>query len=74
MSKDKKKPVKVEEGGPWFVRGYYSNEVKRPRVPGALAYESIHKTRASRDFDIAMSEKRSDIGRTETGQVGQRRG
>lgn len=66
------KKVDVEEGGPWFVRGYYSDEVRSPRRPGALAYESKHKTRASRDFDIEMSKKRSDIGRIESGSLEQK--
>lgn len=64
------KRVKTEEGGPWFVRGYYSREVRSPRKPGALAYQSTHKTKQSRDFDVAMSKKRDDIGRIEHGPVG----
>lgn len=47
---------------PYYVKSYYTEDVKPPKVPGELAIETKHKTEASRDLEIAGSESREDIG------------
>jgi hypothetical protein len=52
-------------GWDWVVRCYYADDVKPPKVPGALAIETVHKGDSSKDIEVAVGHARSDIGRVE---------
>lgn len=54
------------EGWRYLVRGYYADDVKPPKVPGALAFETKHKSETSRDIEVAAARSRADIGRIDT--------
>jgi hypothetical protein len=47
---------------PYFVRGFYAENVAPPKIPGALAFETKHRTEGSRDIEITAAESRDDIG------------
>lgn len=51
---------------PYRMRAYYADDVKPPKVPGALAIETQHKTEASLNIEVAAARSRSDIGRINT--------
>lgn len=52
---------------PYYVRGYYADDVKAPKTPGALAFETKHGNITSRDHERAAAESRKDIGNIEYG-------
>lgn len=47
---------------PYFVKVYYGEKAKPPKVPGELAIETKHATEASRDFEIEAAHSREDVG------------
>ena len=46
----------------WFVRGYYADDVEPPKRPGELAIEIGGVSREALAMDVAVLEKREDIG------------
>jgi hypothetical protein len=49
----------------WKLRFYYAQNVKHPKRPGDLALETVHTEEWSRDMEIEVGKKRSDIGKIE---------
>lgn len=47
----------------WRVRCYWADNVEPPKVPRRLSHETIHKTDASKDFEVEALQKNPDIGR-----------
>lgn len=56
----------------WKVRCYYNESVKRPKQPGALAIETIHKSDHSKNMEVAAAEARSDLGKIEVVPISRR--
>lgn len=52
---------------PYYVRGYYADDVKAPKKAGELAFETKHGNITSRDHEVAAAESRKDIGNIEYG-------
>lgn len=50
------------DGWKWRVTCYYGPEAKRPKRPGAVAIETVHKSDHSKDMEVAAGEARDDIG------------
>lgn len=46
----------------WFLREYYNNTVKPPKIPGTLAVEVGGITRNALSADIEAAKSRKDIG------------
>lgn len=53
---------------PWYVRAFYDTNVKPPKVPGKMAFETKHRSEASRDAEIKVARSRSDIGKVYWGR------
>lgn len=45
----------------WKVRCTYNDTVKPPKVPGALAIETVHTTDHSKDMEVLVSKERGDL-------------
>ena len=56
----------------WKVRLYYNDSAKKPKVPGALAIETVHKSDASKDAELDAARMRNDIGRVEVIPISRR--
>jgi hypothetical protein len=46
----------------WFVRGYYADDVKPPKQPGAFAIEVAGVSREALAMDLKILQEREDIG------------
>lgn len=58
----------VDDEWPWYVRMYYADDVKWPKVPGELALETKHKTETSMQMEISAAERNTDIDMVEYGR------
>ncbi len=47
---------------PYFVKIYYGEKAKPPKVPGTLALETKHASEVSRDFEIQAAHSNEEIG------------
>ena len=41
----------------------YSSDVKHPKVPGEMVFETVHRGEHSRDMEIDIFRARKDIGK-----------
>lgn len=58
----------VDDEWPWYVRAYYADDVEPPKRPGALAFETKHKTETGMRLDIEGATDRDDIDVVEYGR------
>ena len=45
------------------IQACYSSDVKHPKVPGEMVFETVHRGEHSRDMEIDIFRARKDIGK-----------